>query len=404
MSITRTLTIILLLLACCSLSACGLGPYDTSVTPATLGYETIVHKDLVRLPKPKGKIVVAVYNFRDQSGQYRFSETTSTFSTAVTQGATSMLIEALRESGWFIPVERESLNNLLTERKIIRAKMDDEAGLPRLMHAPLMLDGAIVAYETNVHTGGLGAEYTGIGASTQYRKDQVTLYLRAVNVMSGEILNSVSTSKSILSTEVRAGVFRFVEIDELLEIEAGFTTNEPPQMCVLEALEKAVLAMIVEGILDGSWDLENPEDINHPVIQAYLAERDGVANTYATEVGEKIVPQGESYEAVPGEDPELPSCPPAQGGPAIQGPDANAESGTQVSEAEKCPTAGPFMVAVAGGAVVRKEPSIRSKQIGMLPYNATVHVAASSKDWRYVVDGNGSQGYVHANLLTPVVK
>jgi hypothetical protein len=31
--------------------------------------------------------------------------------------------------------------------------------------------------------------------------------------------------------------------------------------------------MIVEGILNNQWALANPDDINHPVIQNYLAEK-----------------------------------------------------------------------------------------------------------------------------------
>ena len=240
---------------------------------ATLGYITATHKDLINLPKPKGKIVVAVYSFRDQTGQYKYHPSVSTFSTAVTQGATSMLIQALNESGWFIPVEREGLNDLLTERKIIRAKLKDDSSLPSLIHAPVMMEGGIISYETNVSTGGFGAKYFGIGGSAQYQKDQVSIYLRTVDVSTSEILQSVSTTKSILSQAIDFGIFRYVEVKELLEVETGYTTNEPPQLCVLEAIEKAVVSMIVEGILDNQWALADPADMDHPVIQNYLQEK-----------------------------------------------------------------------------------------------------------------------------------
>ena len=79
-----------------------------------------------------------------------------------------------------------------------------------------------MAYDSNVRTGGAGAKYFGIGASGEYRVDQVTVNLRAVDIRSGRILNSVTTSKTILSQQVQAGVFRFVEYKRLLEAEAGF--------------------------------------------------------------------------------------------------------------------------------------------------------------------------------------
>ena len=88
---------------------------------ATIGEVASTHEDLLNLPAPVGAIPVSVYSFRDQTGQYKPSDLTSSFSTAVTQGATSILMQALDDSAWFIPVEREGLQNVLTERKIARA-------------------------------------------------------------------------------------------------------------------------------------------------------------------------------------------------------------------------------------------------------------------------------------------
>ena len=250
----------------------------------SLAYITAVHKDLVSLPLPKEKVVAAVYQFSDQTGQYKYSPQVTTYSRAVTQGATSMLIKALEDSGWFIPIERERLAHLLKERDIIdttRKSYKSSQGqslppLPPLLYAGTILEGGIISYDTNVLTGGFGAKYFGLGGDIEYRKDQVTIYLRAVSTQSGKILKSVSTTKTILSKEVHLGIFRFVRLKELLEAETGLTTNEPPQMCVLEAIEKAVVNLIVEGIADGIWSLKNPEDIKSPIIQKYLEERKGV--------------------------------------------------------------------------------------------------------------------------------
>ncbi|WP_432276922.1 CsgG/HfaB family protein, partial [Escherichia coli] len=41
--------------------------------------------------------------------------------------------------------------------------------------------------------------------------DQIAVNLRVVNVSTGEILSSVNTSNTILSYEVQAGVFRFID-------------------------------------------------------------------------------------------------------------------------------------------------------------------------------------------------
>ncbi|WP_253447263.1 CsgG/HfaB family protein [Halomonas sp. Y3] len=239
--------------------------------PATLMPRTSTYKDLVALPRPSAPIYTAVYDFRDQTGQYR-PQPASTFSTAVTQGGAAMLSAALAESGWFIPLERIGLQNLLTERRIIRANLERfgrESELESLSAARVLMEGGIIAYDTNMKTGGVGAEYFGIGASTQYQVDQVTVNLRAVDIATGEVLANVTTSKTIYSHEVRAGVYRFVSFRRLLEAEAGYTHNEPVQMAVMSAIESAVVHLIADGVDRNLWNLQNPEDRNNEVLQAY---------------------------------------------------------------------------------------------------------------------------------------
>ena len=253
--------------------------------PAQVGYKSGVRDDLLTLPEPNIKIVVGVYKFRDQTGQYKTGTPIITYSTAVTQGATSMLIKALEDAGrgrWFSVLERESLPNLLNERKIIRQTrkqyLSEDAKkkippLPPLLYAPIMLDGGVISYETNLLTGGVGARYFGAGGSTKFRRDTVTIYLRAVSVKNGQIIKSILTNKTIFSMEVDAGLFRFVSFKRLLEVEMGLSSNEPPQMAVLESIEKAVYSMIVEGVIDGLWSFKNPKE-GVPVIQRYLEEKD----------------------------------------------------------------------------------------------------------------------------------
>ncbi|MFC6632924.1 CsgG/HfaB family protein [Microbulbifer taiwanensis] len=251
----------------------GPGRSDAQLTPRNSTY-----RDLLNLPAPNGKILAAVYGFRDQTGQYKPAPNSS-FSTAVTQGGASMLMDVLNESGWFVPLEREGLQNLLTERKIIRAAQakpdtpsNNSMALPSLVAANVLLEGGIVAYDTNIRTGGAGARYFGIGIDDQYRVDQVTVNLRVIDIRSGRVLHSVLTSKTVYSKAISADVYRFVKFRRLLEMEAGTTTNEPAQLAMLSAMEAAVIHLIGEGIVNNSWALKNPDDINNPVLQYYLNE------------------------------------------------------------------------------------------------------------------------------------
>lgn len=269
-----------------------------AVKDARLGPVTGEYDELKNLPEPLEPIPVAVYKFRDQTGQYKPSELGNNWSTAITQGATTILNRVLGESGWFTPIERENLSNLLNERKIIRSSREqynDPTPLPPLLFAGIILEGGVISYETNILTGGAGLRYFGMGASGQYREDRITVYLRAVSTKNGRILKTVYTSKTILSQMVDVGVFRYVEFQRLLEAETGFTYNEPTEMAVTAAIEKAVQSLIIEGVLDGYWSLKNPADLSSDVIVNYLNEKR--ENIEIDHLGRKLVERRDSWQA-----------------------------------------------------------------------------------------------------------
>lgn len=256
------------------LSGCLTAPPKQAAKP-TLLPRAQSYQDLTHLPPTAGKIFVSVYNIQDETGQFK-PYPASNFSTAVPQSATSMLVSALKDSNWFIPLERQGLQNLLNERKIIRAAQENGTvarnnvrPLSSLVAANILIEGSIIGYESNVKSGGIGARYFGIGGSTQYQLDQIAVNLRAVDVNTGQVLSSVNTSKTILSYEVQAGVFRFIDYQRLLEGELGYTTNEPVMMCLMSAIETGVIYLIDDGIGRGLWFLKNPQDREALVLQRY---------------------------------------------------------------------------------------------------------------------------------------
>ncbi|MBF4505877.1 hypothetical protein IRZ83_04295 [Flavobacterium sp. JLP] len=261
----------------------GCGAYynqPTGVEKAILGEGTPATSLLKGLPKPKEPVVVGVYKFRDQTGQYKPQENGSSFSTAVTQGATSILIKALEDSKWFVPIERENIGNLLQERNLIRATRQEyvknadpnEPQLTPLLYAGVLLEGGIVSYDSNIITGGFGARYFGAGASVKYRQDRVTIYLRMISTSNGKILKSVYISKTILSQAIDESLFRYVNFKRLLEVETGYTTNEPVHMAVTEAIEKAVESLVLEGIKDNIWEADAPKWQVDNLVKAYDEE------------------------------------------------------------------------------------------------------------------------------------
>nr|WP_205597694.1 CsgG/HfaB family protein [Paraferrimonas sp. SM1919] len=265
-----------LIMSCCLIGVTACSSNDIPMEISSLMPKGEAHKQLISLPSPQGAILAAVYDFRDQTGQYK-GLPSSNFSTAVPQSGASMLSQALVDSAWFTPVEREGLQNLLTERKIIRAGLQGKgAKLSELSPAQILFEGGIIAYDTNTITGGLGARYLGIGANSQFRKDSVTVNLRAVDIRTGRVLSSVTTTKSILSKEISAGVFKFIAAKELLESEMGYTTNEPVSICVDSAINAALTHLISDGVWKGAWSLKDEQEgLNNPVLLSYWVESFG---------------------------------------------------------------------------------------------------------------------------------
>lgn len=271
------LFVLALLPACTQIAPKSLQKPAEPVSRASLTPRTLSYSYLEALPPPKGRIAVAVYGFRDLTGQYKPAPDSS-YSTMMTQGGTAILTKALLESRWFLPLEREGLQNLLTERRIARAQgeggaANEEVRLPNLQNASMIIEGGIIAYESNVKTGGIGLRYFGIGASDQYRADQITISLRAVDIRSGQVLAALTTTKTVYSMQVAADVYRYVRFKRLLDMEAGMTRNEPAQLCLQDAVEAGVVHLVALGVRRNLWSLRYDEDRQSPLLKEAWAEQ-----------------------------------------------------------------------------------------------------------------------------------
>jgi curli production assembly/transport component CsgG len=219
-------------------------------------------------PPLGGPIPVAVYGFTDKTGQRKSMPNIASLSSAVTQGAESYLIKALQDVGeqrWFTVLERVGLDNLIKERQMIRQMREQYQGrdakqLPPMMFAGIIMEGGIVGYDSNTLTGGSGVRIFGIGASTQYQSDTVTVTLRTVSVSTGEILTSVTVTKTVLSYMDKMTLLRFVGDGTTvganataLEGEIGGSINESINKAIDVAVQAAVVQTINEGARKGHW-------------------------------------------------------------------------------------------------------------------------------------------------------
>jgi curli production assembly/transport component CsgG len=263
----------ILSLAILALTGCStIRPLGNIEVPEEAKVTEAINKSFADVPAPAGPpIVVAVYGFTDKTGQRKPSNTLSLFSTAVTQGAESYLIKSLQEVGnrqWFTVVERVGLDNLLKERQMIRQTREIYDGdkakmLPPMTLAGVILEGAIVDYNSNTLTGGTGARWLGIGPYTQYTQDLVVISLRLVSVQSGEVLTTVTVEKNLLSTAEGVTALRFFnQATRAFEFDSSQTFNEPGNYALRSAVETAIVELIRKGERQGLWKFkENSNEL-----------------------------------------------------------------------------------------------------------------------------------------------
>ena len=224
------------------------------------------YERLLNFPPAEVMPVVAVYEFKDLTGQRKRRDNLADFSTAVTQGSTELLIDALKTAAngkWFRVVERHGIDNLVRERQIVRSTREEKEegkGIQSLLFAGNIFEGGIIGYDSNIESGGRGARTLGIGTQQSYRRDVVTVSLRGISTLTGEILLNVQTKKTILSVGGGFDVFKFVDMDtQLIEIEDGVAENESVTVAVRAAIEAAVVAIIIQGDERGFWKVQEQQ-------------------------------------------------------------------------------------------------------------------------------------------------
>ena len=254
------------------------------------------------LPPAGGPVAVAVYGFRDLTGQRKSQPLIASLSSAVTQGAENYLIKALQDVGdarWFTVLERVGLENLIKERQMIRQMREqyqgkDAKSLPPMMFAGIIMEGGIVGYDSNTLTGGSGIRIFGIGASTQYQSDTVTVTLRTVSVATGEILTTVTVTKTVLSYMDKLTLLRFVDDGtqygagaNAVEGELGGSINESINKAIDVAVQAAVVNTINEGARKGHWTFKQPT-VEPLIVVPVLPVKKEEVKTEPTEVTKEV--------------------------------------------------------------------------------------------------------------------
>ena len=239
--------------------------------------ESPLAKQLRGLPELDGPVIhVAVYRFEDKTGQRKSSDTMALFSSAVTQGAESWLIDSMQQASrgaWFRVLERANLDDLIKERQMYRQAREDfenakgPGSLKPMLFAGVIAEGGVIAYDTNISTGGLGATVLGIGANAQYRKDVITVALRLVSTNTGEVLITVATTKTVFSATVSGNALAFSsDGTKYAEAELGIAGNEPVNLALRAAIDQSVIELVIQGERKGLWKFKpQPKQQTTPI-------------------------------------------------------------------------------------------------------------------------------------------
>ena len=399
-----------------ALSGCGTIGNKVRTMPEPLVTSPALKNDPKLLAPATGPIAVAVYNFRDMTGQRKASTMIAQLSSAVTQGADAYLVKSLQEVGggrWFKVLERGGLDNLIKERQLIRQMRElyqgkDAQPLPPMMFAGMIIEGGIIGYDSNTMTGGSGARLLGIGASTQYSQDEVTISLRAVSVATGEVLVSINTSKTVISFQDKIGVLRFNDIGtQSLELETGSATNESMNKAVQITIHAAVVEMIREGERKGHWQYKKDPVLP---IQPVLGEPLAIPQpepVVVKEVSPPETPVPAAAEEPPREpikaretNNELIQTKPPEAPPVVQEtPPVVRETPVQPEKENTSVSSNKVFYKTKFQVRVRKEPNAFAPVVNILKEGAVIEVVKIQYGWLLVkLDDGQVLGWVGSSV------
>lgn len=206
---------------------------------------------------------VAVTSFEDLTG----ARVDGGYSTAVAASGHLLLefiLKNYRDEGHLAIYSRRLLSELINERRLAQqantsyateavnslskatqalmgnAKIKPLHDLPDLGPVDFLITGAVIGYDKNTRDSGAAAGMVGISNRYQQSEDSVSVLVELINVKTGAMSGIGIASELISSKLFNAGVFKYLEVDKILELEGGGSLNEPKTYALYLALTQAV--------------------------------------------------------------------------------------------------------------------------------------------------------------------
>ena len=202
---------------------------------------------LASLPEREDKPAVAVYSIDDRTGQYKESG-----SAVVTQGATDMMITALKRSRQFKVLDRVNFGDFMNEQNLKtndRLSPGQGPSIGQMTGADYVIQGAITEYQVDRNTGGVGLNIGGVGGSKEYARATTAVDLRLVDSSSGEVVWSESLKGEIVGEKVGLQAFSFMG-NNIVEFETGRGKQEVINLVIRTLLEESVYKIYESGVLE----------------------------------------------------------------------------------------------------------------------------------------------------------
>lgn len=310
-----------LALAAAGLGGCGRYDYTGSLNvPPAVGILTKPGQLLAAVPPAVKPINVAVYDFQDLTGQNKspLNATYAEFSRAITQGASVIVVDALKTAGGgslFNVIERGYLDSLLRERRLIQEtysvlKKDPKTLIDPLKFAEYLVTGGVISYDAPIASASASGGYAGYAGGLSAGRDLVTVNVRLVRVRDGLVVRSINASRPILTLGASGSVARIAG-RSIVEAQASAGLTEATQTAVREAIETAVYEMIRQGVQDGTWTLREfvPGPIPHPLPPP--APRLASAYRPVTPIAVRAAPEPAMPPSPPGPAPQVAAREPA---------------------------------------------------------------------------------------------
>lgn len=190
--------------------------------PTTKGSR--IESKLRDIPKPDPAKVktVTVYRFQNKTGFPHGLQ--------LTNGMLDMLMTALVDTGHFRVVEREGLDEIMTEKDLQRAgEATGGAGSTKMHGADLIFKGAVTELD---QTGGgdFRLHHGDVGVGLETWTANVGLDIRVIDAATSEVMGSVDVRKTTRRTGIsgshRWGVSGGVEISNALDLAIRETIDE----------------------------------------------------------------------------------------------------------------------------------------------------------------------------------